>query len=363
VHSVCCLGYLTKVKARHHTEQHDLYKAITDRLIMDFSFFTGTIGRGPKLSRPLTRLEAAEAMRMILAGVVEPIQLGGFLLVLRQRGETAPELAGFVDAVRTRLDMPLSSVTPDIDWPSYADHHRQQPWFVLVPVLLAANGIKVLMHGISGTLDGCAPTRPALEALGIRPSRSLAEASTRLAAGNFAYVGLEDIAPEVERLFHLKPLLGVRSVANTFIRDLNPLGANLSLVGIVHAAYRPLHQEALGLLGQSNAAVFKGIGGEAHRNPFKSVQIATLIDGAHGLEDWPATLSGDAYVWRDEDLTPARIAALWQGEIAHPAAEASITATTAIALKLMGRAKTRTEAINLAQSMWHARNRHQALTG
>ena len=324
VHSVCCLGYLTKVKARHHTEQHDLYKAITDRLIMDFSFFTGTIGRGPKLSRPLTRLEAAEAMRMILAGVVEPIQLGGFLLVLRQRGETAPELAGFVDAVRTRLDMPLSSVTPDIDWPSYADHHRQQPWFVLVPVLLAANGIKVLMHGISGTLDGCAPTRPALEALGIRPSRSLAEASTRLAAGNFA---------------------------------------NLSLVGIVHAAYRPLHQEALGLLGQSNAAVFKGIGGEAHRNPFKSVQIATLIDGAHGLEDWPATLSGDAYVWRDEDLTPARIAALWQGEIAHPAAEASITATTAIALKLMGRAKTRTEAINLAQSMWHARNRHQALTG
>lgn len=331
---------------------------------MDFSFYTATIGRGPTLSRPLTRAEAADAMELILSGNVEPIQLGGFLLVLRQRGETAAELAGFVDTVRSSLVTANVSVTPDIDWPSYADHHRQQPWFILSALLLAGDGIKVLMHGIDGAADGCAPTRPALDALGVRRCRSLAEASMQLAGQNFAYVGLEDIAPAAERLFHYKPLLGVRSVANTFVRDLNPLGAGLTLVGIVHAAYRGLHQETLGLLGQANAAVFKGVGGEAQRNPFKGVQIATLADGAHGLEDWPAACGGEAFLWRDENLAPARVAALWRGEIAHPAAEASIIATAAVALKFLGRAKTRTDALALAQTMWCSRHTKQhALAG
>ncbi|WNJ99556.1 glycosyl transferase family protein [Thalassospiraceae bacterium LMO-JJ14] len=325
---------------------------------MDFSGFTRIIGRGPTLSRPLTREEAREAMAMVLSDNVDPVQLGGFLLVLRQRGETAEELAGFVDAVHARIGLPANGKTPDIDWPSYADHHRQQPWFVLSAMLLASFGIKVLMHGIEGTVEGCAPTRLALEALGISPSRSLAEASSQLINGSFAYIDLADMSPETETLFHYKPLLGVRSVANTFVRDLNPLRSNFTLVGIVHSPYRQVHQNALGLLGQPNAAVFKGIGGEAQRNPFKSVQIATLNDGHHGIEDWPATLTGEPFLWREEDLSPQRIAALWEGRISHPSAEASIIATAAVVLKLSGRAETRTEAQMRAQSMWQ--DRHDA---
>jgi anthranilate phosphoribosyltransferase len=136
---------------------------------MDFSGYTRTIGRGPTLSRPLTREEARDAMGMVLDGLVEPVQLGGFLLVLRQRGETAEEIAGFVDALRDRLDRPTNPIIPDVDWPSYADHHRQQPWFILSARLLAAYGITVLMHGIdgAGTGDGCAPSRPVLDALAL----------------------------------------------------------------------------------------------------------------------------------------------------------------------------------------------------
>lgn len=325
---------------------------------MDFSGFTKTIGRGPTLSRTLTRDEARDAMGMILDGNVAPIQLGGFLLVLRQRGETAEELAGFVDALHARLDIPDDAITPDVDWPSYADQHRQQPWFILTAMLLAAHGIKVLIHGIAGTSEGCAPTRPALDAMGISQCRSLAEASAALGRENLAYIALEYMSPQAEALFHYKPLLGVRSVANTFIRDLNPLASNFTLIGIVHSQYREVHQTALGLLGQTNAAIFKGIGGEAQRNPYKSVQIATLNDGHHGVDDWPATLNGEAFLWRDEDLSPLRIPALWDGHLSHPPAEASIIATAAVILKQTGHAKTRDEAHKLAQSMW--RERHAA---
>jgi len=39
-------------------------------------------------------------MRLILAGEVEPEQLGAFLMLMRYRGESVEELAGLVEAAR-----------------------------------------------------------------------------------------------------------------------------------------------------------------------------------------------------------------------------------------------------------------------
>ena len=144
----------------------------------------------------------------------------------------------------------------------------------------------------------------------------------------------------------------MRSVANTFARDLNPLGAAATVVGIVHSPYRPLHIEALRLLGQDKAAVFKGVGGEARRNPYKANAVETLVGGQASEEEWPAVLGGEAYLWREEDLHPNRVAALWRGEIDHPAAEVSIVATAAVALKTLGKARTQDEALTAADALW-----------
>ena len=59
-----------------------------------FARFVATIGRGPGRSRSLDEAEAQEAMAMILAGEVEPEQLGAFLMLMRYRHETPAELAG-----------------------------------------------------------------------------------------------------------------------------------------------------------------------------------------------------------------------------------------------------------------------------
>lgn len=319
---------------------------------MSFSEFTRIIGRGPSLSRPLTQGEAREAMGMVLDGDVEPLQLGGFLLVLRQRGETAAELAGFAEATHDRMTIPDDGICPDLDWPSYADNHRQQPWFILAALLLAENGFRVFMHGIAGEQEGAAPTRPVLQSLGITLCASLVDAANRLETENFAYVGLENFAPQTEALFHLKPVLGVRSVANTFARDLNPLMATTKILGIVHAAYRPLHQEALAILGQKKAAIFKGVGGEAQRNPYKTGQVAIVDGEVMGEQEWPTTMPGEPYLWRAESLAPDRVAALWRGELDHPAAVASIIATAAVALGAMGQVTTPSEAIAVAETMW-----------
>ena len=327
---------------------------------LEFSSVLRTIGRGPNLSRALSRDEAHAAMGLILAGQAEPAQIGAFLLLLRYRGETAAELAGMVAAARETLAVPDAPAPDaparvDLDWPSYADRHRQQPWFVLAALLLAENGVKVLMHGIAGAAAGHAPTRPVLAALGLTISPSLAAAAADLARDNFAYVGLESICPPLHALFDLRPVLGVRTAVNSLARALNPWRAAHQLQGVFHPPYQVLHRDAALLEGQPHAAIFKGGGGEVQRNPLKPCRVAWVREGAASEEDWPALRPDEAYAWREEPLDPARVAALWRGDIDLPAPVAAITGTAALGLAVLGRAGGPAEAQAMAEAMWRDR--------
>lgn len=328
----------------------------------EFARYLRVIGKGPNLSRPLERPEAASAMRLVLADAVAPLQLGALLLLLRYRGETAHELAGMVDAAQEQFSAGYAGPAVDLDWPSYADRHRQQPWFVLAALLLAANGVKVLMHGVAGAAEGHAPTRPALAALGIEAAASLQEAGTRIESHNFAYIGLETFCSPLDRLFDLRPLLGVRTAINTMARALNPAAAAHQMQGVSHPPYLQLHQELAQLLDQPHAAIFKGGGGEVQRNPLKPCRVAWVAPGSAGEEDWPALLPDIAHHWRDESLEPARVAALWAGEIALPAPEAAVTGTVAVALRLLGRAADQPAAQAMAEQMWRDRQSTTAPT-
>ena len=322
-----------------------------------FARFVRTLGRGAKLSRSLDEDEAFEAMRLILTGAAEPVQVGAFLVLLRYRGETPEELAGLARAAREFIDPPDSAPKAELDWPSYADRHRQLPWFVLAALLLAENGVKVLMHGIAGDSEGYAPTPAALASVGIAPCKSLADAADRLKRENFAYLPLARLCPGLDALFALRPLLGVRSAVNSLARELNPCRAPYQLQGVFHPAYLTPHQRTAGLLGQPHAAVFKGGGGEIQRNPEKPCRVATLHDGVSARETWSAMIDPSGYPWRDETAELNRIGALWRGEITSPAPEAAVVGTTAIALRLLGRADGPASADAMARGMWQSRRR------
>jgi anthranilate phosphoribosyltransferase len=316
-----------------------------------FAAILRTVARGPTLSRPLRLDEAETAMGMILDGRVEPLQLGAFLLLLRFRGETAEELAGFVRAARARLVIDMA-VEPDLDWPSYADNHKQLPYFLLAALLLARNGYRILMHGVAG--EGPATTRHGLEALGLAPARSTAEAAAQIETTNFTYLAVETVLPSLAQLLTLKPMLGLRTFANTMARELNPGHAPCQIQGVFHPPYLELHRAMQRLLGQPCAAVFKGGGGEGQRNPEKPCRV--LEAGGEEVV-WPALTPGANYPWRDEPLDPRRLAALWSGEVEAPVAVAAVTGTTALALKLLGRAPDVEQSQRLAERMWGERNR------
>ena len=51
----------------------------------------------------LTRSEAREVMGEIMRGDATPAQIGGFLVALRAKGETAEEIAGSAEAMREHV--------------------------------------------------------------------------------------------------------------------------------------------------------------------------------------------------------------------------------------------------------------------
>src|SRR6266516_6241796 len=53
--------------------------------------------------RDLTRAEACETMHEIMRGEATPAQIGGFLVALRSKGETAEEITGCAEAMRDHV--------------------------------------------------------------------------------------------------------------------------------------------------------------------------------------------------------------------------------------------------------------------
>ncbi len=322
-----------------------------------FAQYVRILGKGKNGSRALTREEALASFRMVMHDEVQPEQLGAYLMLLRVKEEEPEELAGFIRAVRETIQRPTDAPKVDLDWSSYAGKRRQLPWFILSTLLLAQNGTKIFMHGASGHTAGRLYTRDVLGELGIAPCTTMAKAAQRIEDTNFAYLDLEFLSPKLHEIIEMRPLLGLRSPVHTIARMLNPFDADYVMQGIFHPGYRPMHQEAALLLGMPHLAVIKGDGGEIERNPDTACLVQSVHDGEMSDEEWPALFN--TRHMKDEELNVSRLRDLWEGADDDEYGTAAVIGTTAIALKLLGRADSIATAERQAADLWQARSRER----
>lgn len=309
-----------------------------------FAAFVRILGKGKRGARDLTREEAREAMSMLLDGKVEDTQLGAFLMLLRHKEESAEELAGFTEAVRERLHAQAISI--DIDWPTYAGKKRHLPWYLLAAKCLAANDVRILMHGGGAHTAGRIYTEQQLDLLGIARCESWASAAVALDRDNLAFMPLGVWMPELQRMIDQRNILGLRSPIHSLARILNPLGARCGLQSIFHPGYQANHREASRLLGDSSI-VIKGEGGEIEVNPDAVSHLYGTCAGEAWDEDWPA-LSPQRHV-KPAELNPQHLVAVWEGaEDAY--GELAVVATIALALRGLG--QSRDAAFAKAREFW-----------
>ncbi len=253
------------------------------------------IARGKHGSEHLSQTQARESLLALLKGNDE-LQLGAFLIGQRMKGETAAELAGFTQAAR--MQMPDYDTLPvrdnTVDLPCYAGKRRAPALHLSAAMRIRAEGVRVLVHGVSD-IPGRMSAWQLLQEAGVQRASSLAEAGDLLDREAMAYLDLEDACPPLFRLYHLRERLGLRSFANSVARLLNPLQCSGQLNGIFHTPYAYSMAQANVLLGQHRSLIFNGAEGEpelyADRQKVVVMQCGQSTDVLHmpdmGFEAYP----------------------------------------------------------------------------
>lgn len=319
-----------------------------------FAQYVRILGKGKKGSRSLTLDEAYDAMQMILENQVEPEQLGAFLMLLRIKEESAEELAGFVNAVREKYAAP-KGLNVDIDWSTYAGKKRQLPWFLLTALLLAENGYKVFMHGARGHTQGRIYTQDMLSRFKLSSCDSWHRVEQELKQRNFAFMGIDKLAPKLAEIIEMRQLFGLRSPVHTFCRMLNPLLSKACVDGVFHPAYAPMHQHTNALLNVQNSLTIRGDGGEAEIRPDADCEICWIKNGELFEQQWPRIYAKREV--KEAQLQQAQLLDLWRGEISHDYGEGALISTLASVLILLEVENEFDLAQQVAAGMWQQRDK------
>ncbi|MEM1362407.1 MAG: glycosyl transferase family protein [Pseudomonadota bacterium] len=326
---------------------------------MSLAPYVHAMGRGPGRARSLTRAEAEDAMRLILSGEAAPEAVGAIFMLMRYRGESADEIAGFVTAMRADIT-DWSEIGVTLDWPSYAaGRSRGLPLFLLSARLLANAGARVLLHGWNSHQNPLADVRSALPGLGIAAADNPEAARTSLDRDGIAYAPLEAIDPRLLALLRLRDVLGLRSPVNTALRALNPGAAPASVQGVFHPPYRELQQDTGAVLDEKRLFVLKGGGGEFERNPSKPILVYGLADGEI-YEQTVEPIYGEARKLSDGSSQPEDLAKLWNGSLKDSFLEAAVIGTAALALAAAGIETNIRLAEERATTLWSERHSAQA---
>lgn len=288
--------------------------------------FLREIGRGKGGSRALSRERARELFAAILAGAVDDVSLGGVLLALRMKGEEAPEIAGFLDALELHLARAPAVAPAWIVLPSYNGARTIANLVPLLALLLARAGRPVLVHG-QASESAAGPRRRVtsaaiFDALGVPRCMSMADAAPRATAGLPAVIELQAFAPELSRLIGLRAILGVRNVAHTLAKLVRPVeGPSLLISSYTHPDFGRLQAELFRDTG-AHAMSLRGTDGEAVISA-RRAQAGEIWSGGTSV-----SLAGGGSVARADDALPDPAAAetaewtreVLAGRIAVPAA-------------------------------------------
>jgi anthranilate phosphoribosyltransferase len=162
------------------------------------------VATGPELSKDISLDEARDGMGAILAGQIDPVQAGIFLIALRMKRETDDEVRGILDAVRRLTHHAVADVDEVVDVADpYDGYNRCLPAAPFLPAVLAACGVPAVTHGLDAVGPKFGVThRHVLAAAGVDVDLSPEAAARRLSdpALGWTYVDQRAFCPALHDL-------------------------------------------------------------------------------------------------------------------------------------------------------------------
>jgi anthranilate phosphoribosyltransferase len=213
--------------------------------------------------RRLCRAQAGALLGEMLApaSAATDIEIAALLTALAVRGETAEELAGFADTLRSlATPLPLTDAERARLVDTCGTGGDGSGTFTIstgAALVAAAAGALVAKHGNRAVTSKCG-SADVLEALGVPVALSPQWAVACLRATGFMFLYAPALQPAMARAAPVRRALGFRTIFNLAGPLTNPAGAPAQLMGVWAESKLAVVAEAMAMLGVRHAYVVHG---------------------------------------------------------------------------------------------------------
>jgi anthranilate phosphoribosyltransferase len=205
----------------------------------------------------LSAADAEAAMAAIMDGSTSAVQIAGFLVALRAKGETSAEIAGLVRTMRRfALAVPVDGPTVDTCGTG-GDRSGTFNISTVAAVVAAAAGARVAKHGNRAASGRCG-SADLLEAWGVAISLPPAAVARCIDEVGIGFCFAQAYHPAMRHVMPARRELGVRTVFNFMGPLSNPAGAAHQTIGVSDPVMAERMAQVLAELDTAHALVFHG---------------------------------------------------------------------------------------------------------
>jgi anthranilate phosphoribosyltransferase len=204
--------------------------------------------------RSLSADEAANVLREIMEDEASEVEIAGFLVGLRAKGETVEEVAGLARTMRA-LATPVETGRDDLL--DTAGTGGGRPTFnvsTTAALIAAGAGCAVAKHG-NRSATGLSGSADVLEALGARIDLGPEAVAACVRDVGFGFMFAPAHHQATRFVVPVRKQLAVRTIFNFLGPLTNPAGATRQLIGVSDPAYLDVVAGALAHLGVRKALV------------------------------------------------------------------------------------------------------------
>lgn len=231
----------------------------------------------------LTSDHASAALREIMEGRVDEVQIAAFLIGLRAKRETVSEVAGLARTMRElsdRVDVPVEGL---VDTAGTGGGPTTFNISTTAAIVAAAAGVPIAKHG-NRSATSRSGSADLLEALGVAIELSPQQVAECIREIGFGFMFAPKHHAATRYVVPVRKALGVQTIFNLLGPLTNPAGARRQLLGVSDRSYQETMAEALVSLGCERAFVVSSDDGLDEFSIGSRTRVVEVASG--GTSEW-----------------------------------------------------------------------------
>jgi anthranilate phosphoribosyltransferase len=231
----------------------------------------------------LTADHAATVLAEIMEGRTGEVQTGAFLVALRAKGETVPELVGLARTMRALAAEVSSGRQHLVDTAGTGGGPSTFNVSTTAALVAAAAGCAVAKHGNRSSTSNCG-SADLLEALGVDIELAPEQVAECIDEVGFGFMFAPRHHAAMAHVVPVRKELAVRTIFNFLGPLTNPAGATRQLLGVADRHYQETIAEALVGLGSERALVVSADDGLDELSLSSRTRVIEVARGS--TEEW-----------------------------------------------------------------------------